>query len=92
MVETVKAFLSADWKAMAAADPDSFSEMTRTHLRREMAQCAKQTEFPLKRDAENLDHESFPHFALCLRNATMTNPVLNRSSAIRENILGFTYQ
>ena len=89
MVEQVRAFLNQDWKALSTSF-DDFSDHKQAELKRAMKECAADTQFSLAKPYET-DNDNFKYFALCLRNNIFTNPSLNGSKAIRQNVLGYQY-
>lgn len=88
MVEQVKSFLAADWKMLEKKYTD-FSEYKQAVLQDEMTKCANDTEWSL--DDKDTEHESFPYFAMCLRNGVAMNTVLNQSRALRAEVVGFHF-
>lgn len=88
MVEQVKSFLDADWSSLAQKYTD-FTEYKQDVLRDEMDKCANDTDFSLAE--KDVDSESFPYFALCLKNSVATNTVLNQSAALRREINGWHF-
>ena len=72
MVETVQAFMSADWKKMARKDK-TFTERRQEELRNVMNTCARDTDT----DMLDTEHENFAYFALCLKTNVASNPILN---------------
>ena len=89
MVEQVKSFLGMDLNALAKKHHD-FTEGRQAELKTVISRCAKDFDFPSQRPYDT-EHENFNYFALCLRNNVAINPILNGSSAVRENVLGFHY-
>ena len=91
MVEQVKSFmeLNGDWKAIASKFAD-FTEGKQAALRSTVAQCAKDTEFPLEKPYD-VSHDNFNYFALCLRSNVNLNPTLNNSKGVRNAVLGWNF-
>ena len=90
MVEQVKSFMEADWKKLAR-DFSDFNEPKQAVLRKVMAKCSADTEFPMESKPYDTEHDNFKYFALCLRNNVSINPALNGSKGVKTSVLGWTY-
>ena len=67
-----------------------FNAPQRSALRKTIAQCAKDTDFPVAKPYD-FDHESFKYFALCLRSNVNLDQRLNGSKGVRSSVLGWTF-
>ena len=87
MVDQVRTFMETDIRNISKKFAD-FDENKQEHLKNAMNNCAKDTDFSLKKPYD-FDNENFKYFALCLRNNVIMNPAINSSKGIKSHVLGW---